>query len=31
MAIMKEKKEAESMRYGRRKERTMISDCDMKD
>jgi len=31
MTMMKEKKEAKSVRYGRRKERTMINDCHMKD
>jgi len=30
MTMVKEKKEAESVTYGRRKERTMISDCHLK-
>jgi len=31
MTMVMEKREAESVRYGRRKERTMISECHMKD
>jgi len=31
MTMVKEKIEAESVRNGRRKERTMISDCHLKD
>jgi len=31
MAMVIEKREAESVRYGRRKERTIISECHLKD